>query len=170
MTRTVWQAHEADVIIYRENASGVVVNADGTSVGSGLSPTPITEYCYMRTFKVSGKLELQRRAVTGRAVKKITRRAYEYEASVGWMAFKLADELKQTTLFNRSAFLRFVVFLRNPNYIPGSGTDSDTNDTCVLKSVAAESFNLNGSDVEIVMADATFQAEGYAQNPADWRS
>lgn len=139
MPRHVWTAEYADLEIYKETATGELVSGG-----------PLFTYCFAENITLSGKVETTRRPIPGRAQKKITNRAYEYNCSIAHLYFYKAQELDLANVFNRGQRLRLVFRLKDVSL---------QEDVHTISLAYATSFTINSQRNNNIQATATFDAE-----------
>lgn len=145
--REVWHGTNANVEVYLDDGDG-----------NQLSGGPVLSYCFWQNFSISAIMEQIRRPVTGRAKKKITNRAFEYEASIEHFYFRKAEEIRLNDVFNRQQALQFKVALVKDHY---TDTAPLENDDHLLKICRASRWKLNGEENDILIMTASFAAEDF---------
>lgn len=154
----VWTTNDVEALIF-------VNDADQKPVGMQVPPfyqasdTPALKYAFFESISVEGVLEVAKRPVTGRKVKKIVAQQYDYETSVSTIYFK-KEESDIENYFKRTTWLTIVFLLSNPTNVSLTGPIPQK----VLLRAKALSFNLVSGSVteagnEFIKARARFIAE-----------
>ena len=138
-SRHVWSGHEADVEIYHEDDDGNLLSGYGVIL------------CYWEDFEINGNLPTNRLPCTGRRVKRITREAYEFSATVNQMYFSKEVQNNLDDIFNREQWLRVVIRC----------VDADEQDVHTLSRCLASDFKINGKENDLVFSQSSFVAELY---------
>lgn len=162
--RQVWTSAFADVQIFLENASGTVLDTNTLEADPSFDPNdqnrdydPVLSYCYLQNASMTSSAEIMRRAVTGRARRKLTIREFDdCKVDCECMFFHKSDEINFNQIFNRRQRLRLVLRLINPSY---SGDAPYTNDTMQMKRSLASSFGVSERDNDVLMCNASFEGE-----------
>lgn len=147
---TVWQAGDGRIAFFEEDSSGNAIGLADQNAYDPLTDTPLFEPCFHQNTTIRSTMSTQRRPVTGRARRKITREIHEYSATTDYLYTNKAGELRINDMYNRQMFVTVVYLLLDVYTEPH-----------FLRRGIVTVWNLVANDGDNLTLDIELQAESF---------